>query len=171
MVRKASTASKKSTNDGDKGEANTIKKTATTATTAIAPEQNVFTILVTGEASKIGQKSEGKIGYELIKDKEGILYLRLTSNSSSGNFCKTPVLLQDVIDLLQRQLADRAFNSKILSSAFQGKGSKSANNTSFLMAVLRSEEVALIRADVVRPLTSKLSPDFAERVKQLLALA
>jgi len=168
MVRKASTASKKSTNDGDKGEVNTIKKTATTA---IAPEQNVFTILVTGEASKIGQKSEGKIGYELIKDKEGTLYLRLTSNSSSGNFCKTPVLLQDVIDLLRRQLSDRAFNSKILSSAFQGKGSKSANNTSFLMAVLRSEEVALIRADVVRPLTSKLSPDFAERVKQLLALA
>ena len=134
-------------------------------------EQDTFTVLIKAQANKISPKSEGSIGYELVKDEDGVLYLRLTSNTSSGNFCKTPVALQSVIDILNKQVADKAFNSKIMSSVFQGKGSKNSNNTSFLMAALRSKEIALTVADTKSPLSSNLSAAFKAQAKKLLSMS
>ena len=130
-----------------------------------------FTALIKANASKISPKSEGTISFELVKDEKGILYLRLTSNTSSGNFCKSPVILQSVIDILTKQVADKAFNSKIMSDVFQGKGSKNSNNTSFLIAALRSKEIALIVADEKSPLSSRLSKAFKAKGEQLLAMS
>ncbi len=134
-------------------------------------EQDAFTVLIKAQASKISPKSEGSIGYELVKDDDGVLHLRLTSNTSSGNFCKTPVVLQAVIDILNKQVADKAFNSKIMLSVFQGKGSKNSNNTSFLMAALRSKEIGLTVADTKSPLSSNLSTTFKAQAKKLLAMS
>ena len=134
-------------------------------------EDDGFTTLIKADSSKISPKSEGTIGFELVKDEKDILYLRLTSNTSSGNFCKTPVSLQSVIDNLTKQVADKAFNSKIMSDVFQGKGSKNSNNTSFLIAALRSKEIALIVADEKSPLSSRLSKAFKAKGEQLLAMS
>lgn len=134
-------------------------------------EQDTFTVLIKAQASKISPKSEGTIGYELVKDDGGVLYLRLASNTSSGNFCKTPVELQAVIDILDKQVADKAFNSKIMSCVFQGKGSKNSNNTSFLMAALRSKEIGLTVADTKSPLSSNLSATFKAQAEKLLAMS
>lgn len=134
-------------------------------------KQDAYAVLIKAQASKISPKSEGSIGYELVKDDGGILYLRLTSNTSSGNFCKTPVVLQAVIDILNKQVADKAFNSKIISSVFQGKGSKNSNNTSFLMAALRSKEIGLTTADVKSPLSSNLSSGYKAQAEKLLGMS
>lgn len=134
-------------------------------------EDDGFTALIKANASKISPKSEGTIGFELVKDEKGILYLRLTSNTSSGNFCKNPVTLQSVVDVLTKQVADKAFNSRIMSDVFQGKGSKNSNNTSFLIAALRAKEIALIVADEKSTLSSRLSKAFKAKSEQLLAMS
>ena len=105
-----------------------------------------------------------------MKDEAGILYLRLTSNTSSGNFCKTPVLLQTVVDILAGQDVVNPFTSKILKDVFQGKGSKNSNNTSFLMAALRSKEILLAVPDTDKPTSSRLHKDFTANAKRLLAM-
>ena len=157
----------KTTSAADKSKADTAK----TSDKKKDEEQDTFTVLIKAQASKISPKSEGTIGYELVKDEEGVLFLRLTSNTSSGNFCKTPVALQSVIDILNKQVADKAFNSKIMSSVFQGKGSKNSNNTSFLMAALRSKDMGLTVADSKSPLSSNLSAAFKVQTKKLLGMS
>ena len=157
----------KTTSAADKSKADTAK----TSDKKKDEEQDTFTVLIKAQASKISPKSEGTIGYELVKDEEGVLFLRLTSNTSSGNFCKTPVALQSVIDILNKQVADKAFNSKIMSSVFQGKGSKNSNNTSFLMAALRSKEIGLTVADTKSPLSSNLSAGYKAQAEKLLGMS
>jgi len=152
---------------------NTTKKRETLSLKKKEPVKvdDRFSTLIKADASKISPKSEGTIGFELVKDEKGILYLRLISNTSSGNFCKSPVALQSVIDVLAKQMADKAFNSRIMSDVFQGKGSKNSNNTSFLIAALRSKEIALIVADEKSPLSSRLSKAFKAKAEQLLAMS
>lgn len=171
---------KKQAETGDKKKQESKKSsTATKAKAAVDKpsnkpmdeEQDTFTVLIKAQASKISPKSEGSIGYELVKDDGGVLHLRLTSNTSGGNFCKTPVALQSVIDILNKQVGDKAFNSKIMSSVFQGKGSKNSNNTSFLMAALRSKEIGLTVADTKSPLSSNLSAAFKAQAEKLLGMS
>ena len=134
-------------------------------------EQDSFTVLIKSKANKISPKSEGEIGFELVKDEKAILYLRLTSNSSSGNFCKTPVALISVIDVLNKQKADTAFTSKVIKDVFQGKGSRNSNNRSFLMAVLRSKDMGLTVADKDKPMSSNLSVEFKSQSDKLLGMS
>lgn len=101
-----------------------------------------FKTLLVGLAPKLSSKSKGLIGYEValnIDDK--CRYLRLTSNDSGGLFSKEWVELDDLYELLEAMEADKPFKSSVFKSIMKGG---SANNVSFLSAVLRSEEVALI---------------------------
>ena len=166
----------------DKTKESKSKKTSSTDKTSKAKddikpditkdeEQDNFTVIIKAQTNKISPKSEGSIGFELVKDEEAILYLRLTSNSSSGNFCKSPVALIAVIDVLNKQKVDTAFTSKVMKDVFQGKGSKNANNTSFLMAVLRSKEIGLTMANTDKPLSSNLSSAFKAQSERLLGMS
>ena len=107
----------------------------------------------------------------MFKDDKAILYLRLTSYSSSGNFCKTPVTLTSVIDVLKKQKADAAFTSKVIKDVFQGKGSRNSNNRSFLMAALRSKDMGLTVAVKDKPISSKLSVEFKAQSDKLLGMS
>jgi hypothetical protein len=101
-----------------------------------------FKTLLVGHAPKLSSKSSGLIGYEIalnIDDK--CRYLRLTSNDSGGLFSKEWVKLDDLYVLLEAMEADKPFKSSVFKSMMKGG---SANNVSFLSAVLRSEEIALI---------------------------
>jgi hypothetical protein len=101
-----------------------------------------FKTLLVGHAPKLSSKSQGLIGYEVaLNTDDKSRYLRLTSNDSGGLFSKEWVKLDDLYELLEAMEADKSFKSSVFKSIIKGG---SANNVSFLSAVLRSEEVALI---------------------------
>lgn len=101
-----------------------------------------FKTLLVGHAPKLSSKSQGLIGYEVaLNTDDKSRYLRLTSNDSGGLFSKEWLKLDDLYELLEAMEADKPFKSSVFKSIMKGG---SANNVSFLSAVLRSEEVALI---------------------------
>lgn len=132
-------------------------------------EASGFSAVFKSKAKKLSPKADGHISYQLIKDIKGVLSIQLLENTSGGIFSKNPIPLKSVIDILAKQDAARAFKSSIVKDVFTGKGSKSANNTSFLIAVLRSKEIALVVPNDKSQFLSNLSPDFKSKAKSLLA--
>lgn len=103
---------------------------------------NQFKTLLVGHAPKLSSKSSGLIGYEVaLNTEDKCRYIRLTSNDSGGLFSKEWVKLDYLYVFLEAMDADKPFKSSAFKSIMKGG---SANNVSFLSAVLRSEEVALI---------------------------
>jgi hypothetical protein len=101
-----------------------------------------FKTLLVGHAPKLSSKSKGLIGYEVaLNTDDKFCYLRLTSNDSGGLFSKEFIKLEDLYELLEAMEADKPFKSSVFKPVIKGG---SANNVSFLSAVLRSEEIALI---------------------------
>jgi hypothetical protein len=99
------------------------------------------TVLV-GHAPKLSTKATGAVGYELaINTDDKRQYLRLTSNNSGGLFSKEWVGLDAIYALLESLDVDKPFKSSTFKAVIKGG---SSNNVSFLSAVLRCEEVALI---------------------------
>jgi len=134
------------------------------------PIDNDFQVVLEGQAKKLSPKTEGHIRFQLIKDKSKTLHLKMVSNSNGGNFSKNPIPFKLIESVLSKQDKSKSFKSTILKEAFVGKGSKSANNTSFLAAVLRSKEIALIVPSDKSQFLSNLSPEFKVQSKKLLAL-
>jgi hypothetical protein len=109
---------------------------------AVEDVDSQFKTLLVGLAPKLSSKSSGLIGYEVaLNTDDKFRYLRLTSNDSGGLFSKEFVKLEDLYELLEAMEADKPFKSSVFKSIIKGG---SANNVSFLSAVLRSEEIALI---------------------------
>lgn len=131
---------------------------------------NGFKIILEGTASKLSPKSEGHITYQLVKDLNDDRFIRLVANTSGGNFCKNPIPIKSIIDVLAKQSIDSAFKSSIMKDVFIGKGANSSNNTGFLISVLRTPEVGLITANIKRKFLSNLSKDFDAQSKKLLTL-
>ncbi|ALO36134.1 hypothetical protein CMT41_16400 [Colwellia sp. MT41] len=99
------------------------------------------TVLV-GHAPKLSTKAIGTVGYELaINTDDKRQYLRLTSNNSGGLFSKEWVGLDTIYALLDSLDVDKPFKSSTFKAVIKGG---SSNNVSFLSAVLRCEEIALI---------------------------
>jgi len=101
-----------------------------------------YKTLLVGQAKSLSTKSKGLIGFELalnIDDK--CRYLRMTANSNGGLFSKEWVSLDTVFALLEQQPLDKPFKSSIFKVIITGK---SANNFSFISAVLRCDEIGLI---------------------------
>ncbi|GAA6173841.1 hypothetical protein NBRC116592_35110 [Colwellia sp. KU-HH00111] len=109
--------------------------------TDIDPDSQYKTLLV-GQAKTLSTKSNGLIGFELalnIDDK--CRYLRLVSNTKNGLFSKEWLSLDALFELLDQQALDKPFKSSIFKAVINGK---SANNCSFISAVLRCDEMGLI---------------------------
>lgn len=130
---------------------------------------NKVTTLIKSKAPKLSPKAEGYISYQLTKDDNGTLAIQLLENTSGGIFSKHPIPLNDIVSLLSKQSPDRPFKSSLVKGLFTGKGSKSANNASFLIAVLRSKEIGLIKPSEKSQFLSVLSTDFTAKSKDLLA--
>jgi len=131
--------------------------------------KTTFKILHKGHAKKLSPKAEGHITFQLIEDDKEVKYLQLLENTNGGVFSKLPVPLQLILSTLEKQQQDKAFKSSIVKDVFTGKGAKSANNTSFLIAVLRSKDIELLVSSENSQFLSKLSPNFKAKAKQLLA--
>ena len=107
----------------------------------IDPDIQYKTVLV-GQAKSLSTKSKGLISFEIaLNTDDKCRYLRLTRNSNGGLFSKEWVSLDAVFALLELQALDKPFKSSIFKVVIKGG---SANNVSFLSAVLRCEELGLI---------------------------
>ncbi|NVJ66204.1 MAG: hypothetical protein HWE16_06925 [Gammaproteobacteria bacterium] len=125
-------------------------------------------IVFKSKAPKMSPKSKGFIQYQLVKDKKDRLFIQLLSNTSGGIFSKELINLTLITTALKKLPANRPFKSSSLKEVFTGKGAKSANNPSFLAAVLRSKNLGLIVPDAKSQFLSQLSPDFDDKLKQLM---
>lgn len=107
----------------------------------IDPDSQYKTVLV-GQAKALSAKSKGLIGFELaLNTDDKCRYLRMTGNSNGGLFSKEWVGIDALFALLEQQALDKPFKSSIFKTVISGK---SANNCSFISAVLRCEEFGLI---------------------------
>ncbi|MCE2593847.1 hypothetical protein K6Y31_03355 [Motilimonas cestriensis] len=101
-----------------------------------------FTMIITdGKAPKLSPKTNGVIFYEIaMNDDEHKLYLRMTGNDGGGLHTKSWLSLDALFEILDKQ-ADIVFKSNVLKPAIHGK---SANNASFLAAVLRCDDIGVL---------------------------
>jgi hypothetical protein len=124
-----------------------------------------FTTLLVASAPKLSNKSTGKVGFEIALNTEDKLrYIRLTSNDSGGLFSKEWIKLDDINTLLKSMETDQPFKSSVFKAIIKGG---SANNTSFISAVLRNEEVALIIKSEKNQFLHLLHPLLAKRMELL----
>jgi len=113
-----------------------------TITSPLVDTDIAYQTVLVGHAPKLSARTAGLIGYELaLNIDDNGLYLRLTRNDSGGLFSKEWVSLDAIYTLLESLDEGKPFKSSAFKTVMKGG---SSNNVSFLSAVLRSEEIALI---------------------------
>lgn len=121
-----------------------------------------------GEAVKLSPKSTGLIYFQTGRSTvDNKIYLRIHSQGGGGLHSKEWIQAQAVVDLLQ-QHDTQAFKSSVLKPLFR---SGSANNVSFLAAILRSPQIGLLVADPQRLFQHLLTADFDAKAKALTTSA
>tara|TARA_R110002012_G_scaffold84696_1_gene211635 strand:+ start:10516 stop:11034 length:519 start_codon:yes stop_codon:yes gene_type:complete len=99
-------------------------------------------VLVDGKAAKLSTNKRGFVTFTLATCIDsGELELRLTGNDGGGLHSKEWLSVTAIVDVLNVQVTDKPFKSTVFKSVFKGA---SANNASFLAAVLRSKDINLI---------------------------
>lgn len=127
-----------------------------------------FVTLLVGSAPKLSAKSSGSVGFELaLNTEDECRYIRLTSNDSGGLFSKEWVNLDAIYTLLESMAIDKPFKSSVFKAVIKGG---SANNVSFLSAVLRGEEVALIIKSEKSQFLHLVNPILSNRIEHLAKL-
>jgi len=109
------------------------KQPARKKPTAVEPE---LKIVRTAKCQSLTKKST--LTYNLSKDDNHKLYIRINSNSGGGFFSNEWILLDDITELIGDASDEKPITSYILFPLFKGK---SVNTPSFLVAALLQEEV------------------------------
>ena len=142
-------ATKKKTDD----KKSATNPTQTTTATANESSNQTFTetgysvethaVIVDGKAAKLSTKKRGFVTFTLATCIDsGELELRLTGNDGgTGLHSKEWLSVAEIVEVLNFQVIDKPFKSTVFKSVFKGA---SANNASFLAAVLRSKDINLI---------------------------
>ena len=93
--------------------------------------------LKTGQAKKLGQRSEGCLTYELLTNEaRQYLWIRVVANEGGGYFSKECVEFSAIAKSIDVLSIDASFPAKRFASAFVGR---SSCNPGFLSAVLVTE--------------------------------
>lgn len=143
------------------------KEHSKTADTEQLPETHQ--ILIDDKASKLSPKQPGFIYFELGKHLEtNELELRLKGNDGGGLHSKEWVKLSTILEILDQQEEDKPFKSGVFKPVFAGK---SANNASFIAAVLRCSAIALTDSTENSIFLHMLNKNFKSRREALLKLA
>lgn len=147
----------------------TAQPEAGNAPETVAPEQALpdpyQVLLERGEAAKMSPKSEGKIYFQIARSEEDKrVYLRIHSQDGGGLHSKEWVPAQAIIEALKPH-AGQSIKSGILKPLFK---SGSANNASFMAAILRAPEVGLLEPDPQRQFQHLLAGDFVAKAEALL---
>ena len=139
----------------------------TPSESSVVSSNDEYEILIErgGETSKLSPKSTGLIYFQMAQSTlDQKIYLRIQRQDGGGLHSKEWIAVDAIIDRL-RNHADQAFKSGVLKALFK---SGSANNVSFLAAILRSEPVGLIIANPQSQFQHLLAADFEEKAKALL---
>ena len=143
------------------------KEHSKTADTEQLPETHQ--ILIDDKASKLSPKQPGFIYFELGKHLEtNELELRLKGNDGGGLHSKEWVKLFTILEILDEQEEDKPFKSGVFKPVFEGK---SANNASFIAAVLRCSALSLIGSTGNSIFLHQLHSNYKQGREALLKLA
>jgi|TARA_R110002060_G_scaffold73351_1_gene82236 hypothetical protein len=141
-------ATKKKTDDKntsiDSAQTATATSSESSNQTVTETDSNVEThaVIVDGKAAKLSTKKRGFVTFTLATCIDsGELELRLTGNDGGGLHSKEWLSVTAIVGVLNVQVTDKPFKSTVFKSVFKGA---SANNASFLAAVLRSKDIDLI---------------------------
>lgn len=127
-----------------------------------------YSVVIDDKAKKLSPKSPGFISFQLAKHLEtNELELRLVSVEGGGLHSKEWIKLSDILTILECQIPDKPFKSGVFKPAFKGA---SANNASFLAAVLRAEAINLIVSTENSIFLHQLSEDLESKREALLKL-
>ena len=122
---------------------------AADADTAVAPPGvPCYRLIRAASAPKLGLRSTGQIGYQILTDdSHQEVYLRITTNESGGYFSDEAVSVHALV----RCITDLETGEVLRSGAFKPAFviGKSANNCGFLSAVMLAE--GLLGRDAERP--------------------
>ena len=118
----------------------TRKKATTKETVQEEVPENVAVnhfsnVLKTGEASKLGSKSTGKVLYEIaLHDEDNQLYIRIAGQTEgAGLHSKEWISLNALFELIESQ-EEKSWKSQLYKPLFKGG---SANNHGFCAAIVR----------------------------------
>lgn len=132
------------------------------------PLPETHQILIDDKASKLSPKNPGFVYFQLGKCLDNSeLELRITGNDSGGLYSKEWLKLSVILAVLDEQEIDKPFKSGEFKCAFKGG---SANNVSFLAAILRSDPIALIDSTENSIFLHQLHDNFKSRKEALLKL-
>lgn len=150
----------------------TKKKANTTASSKINNQTNInletHTVILEGKASKLSTKQNGFITFTLATNNENqSLELKLTGNDGGGLHSKEWLPISTILEVLDLQIPDKPFKSTVFKTVFQGA---SANNASFLAAVLRSKDINLIVSTEKSQYLHMIPKNYESVRDQLLAL-
>ncbi|HDY8065955.1 hypothetical protein LO82_12550 [Vibrio vulnificus] len=148
-------------------QAKNSRKNAEADTSKITSVDDPFsTILKTGEALKLGAKSQGTVLYEIAQNSEdNQLYFRISGQSGgAGLHSKQWIQLSRLLDLIESQ-GDKPWKSQVYKSLYS---SGSANNQGFCAAIARGLNLATkAESSIYLHIKSK---DYDEQKADLLAL-
>ncbi|MDO4626570.1 MAG: hypothetical protein Q4A81_04595 [Pasteurellaceae bacterium] len=134
---------------------------------AIELLEDEYNVLLTGKAHKVREGSKGYVHYRLGQHKQNHhIAIALWDNDENGLFSKEWILLEKLNQLLSSK-AKGVFTSSLLREPFK---SKSRNNQAFLMAVLLSDEIGLVRKSIGYHYQYELTDNYRERVVYLQSL-
>lgn len=121
-------------------------------------------IIEQGSVNKLSPKSTGKIYFQLARHQDDQTnYLRITGNDGGGLHSREWIALDKVITTLSGQ-AGHPFKSSVLKTCMVGK---SANNVSFLAAILRSGDIKLLKPSEKSLFLHVLVDDFEQQAASL----
>lgn len=109
-----------------------IPITKTDSTAADLPE--TFLLVRESTASKLGQRADGALTYQLLADPaRQHLFIRVVANAGSGSFSDQPVLVEKLRQCVLGRDMSKALRASVLAPAIRGK---SACNSGFTAAAL-----------------------------------
>lgn len=142
-----------------------IKSTHSESVKDLNSTETEFQIIIEqGTADKLSPKSTGKIYFQLARHQDDQTnYLRITGNDGGGLHSREWIALDKVIATLSGQ-AGHPFKSSVLKTCMVGK---SANNVSFLAAILRSGDIKLLKPSEKSLFHHVLVDDFEQQAASL----
>ncbi|PMH10722.1 hypothetical protein [Vibrio splendidus] len=148
---------------------NQTKKVPTEADASkAASKHNPFsTILKSGEADKLGSKSQGKVLFEIAQNSEDKqLYFRIAGQTGgAGLHSKQWVPCSKLFEVIESQ-GDKPWKSQVYKSLYS---SGSANNQGFCAAIVRGLGLAVKAESSIY--LHVVSEKYQDRKKELLALS
>ncbi|AZQ85648.1 hypothetical protein EKO29_17605 [Colwellia sp. Arc7-635] len=142
-----------------------INQTATEAGSSV----ETHIVLIDSKAAKLSTKKRGFVTFILATCIDsGELELRLTGNNGGGLHSKEWLSVTTIFEVLSLQALDKPFKSTVFKSVFKGA---SANNASFLAAVLRSKDINLIISTEKSQYLHMIPSNYESVRDQLLAKA